>query len=72
MVHKHFKCFTRFYFKNRVSSSAMNWGPLSVTTCLVNQYAAKSLSVVLLAVTIGISIIAGHLEWASTINTNIF
>ena len=53
----------------------MNCKPLSMTTYSGNLYAVKSflsLSIVLLAVTPGISIICGHLDWASTISRNIF
>ena len=62
-------CLMPFIFINKSNSCDTNCGPLSDTNCSGRPYAENNRlnsSMVLVAVVLDISIISGHLEWAST------
>ena len=67
-------CLIPLLLMNVQNSSAVNWGPLSLTNCSGKPCVVKSFlssSIVQAALVVVISITSGHLECASTIIRNI-
>ena len=67
-------CLIPFLLMNVRNSSAVKWGPLSLTNCSGKPCVAKSFlssSIVLAALVVVIGITSGHLECASTTIRNI-